>query len=117
MSSRFVILHHLLDDGQHWDLMLEHQDVLLTWQLPCEPVDRSILPIPTRRIGDHRKAYLDFEGPISGNRGRVRRVDTGALDIQELTATRCVFELRGRRLTGRFALSRRGDDSWLFLAG
>ena len=110
MSNRFVILHHRLADGEHWDLMLQRGDVLLTWQLLREPIDRSSLPILARRIGDHRKAYLQYEGPISDNRGSVRRVDGGTVDFEETTPNRYIFALNGRRLSGRFLLAREGGE-------
>ena len=115
MPSRFVILHHRLDHGEHWDLMLEQGDVLLTWQLLREPIDRDSLPIPARRIGEHRKAYLDYEGPLTRNRGSVRRVDSGRLEIVENTAQQCQFTLLGRRLSGSFLLQKAGDD-WVLTA-
>ncbi len=132
MPTQYVILHHKMDGGEHWDLMLERGEVLLTWQLLREPVapvssrcdsqaenpshTRSHLPIPARRIGDHRKAYLDYEGPISGGRGHVRRVDAGTVEFEQLTASRCVVDLHGDRLRGRYSLVRRGNDDndWVF---
>ncbi len=113
MSTRFVILHHQAPGGEHWDLMLEHGDRLLTWQLRSEPVARTSLPMTARRIGDHRKAYLDYEGPISGDRGYVRRVDAGTTEFEEVTPDRYVVLLRGQRLSGRFTLTARGDE-WVF---
>ena len=77
MPLRFVILHHTVHGGEHWDLMLEQGNTLLTWQLLREPFELASLPIPARRIGDHRKAYLDYEGSLSRNRGDVRRVGEG----------------------------------------
>ena len=112
MPTRFVILHHQIAGGEHWDMMLEHGEVLLTWQLLREPVDRAGLPIPAKPIGDHRKLYLDYEGPVSGDRGHVRRVGAGTVNIQELTATECVFELSGDRFSGRFRL-KAADGEWL----
>ncbi len=112
MPSRFVILHHQLDDGEHWDLMVEWGKGLATWQLAREPVNRGSLPIPARRIANHRKAYLEYEGPLSRDRGRVRRVDQGTVTIEELTGGRWVFELTGSRLAGRFVLAREADDRW-----
>lgn len=111
MSDKFVILHHRLPDGEHWDLMLERGDVLLTWQLPREPVDRSSLPLPADRIGDHRKAYLTYEGSVSGGRGSVRRVDEGTVSVEELQPSRVLFELHGGRLSGRFTLI--DNDGWV----
>jgi hypothetical protein len=90
--------------------MLERGDVLLTWQLLREPTGPESLPIPARAIGDHRKAYLTYEGPVSRNRGVVRRVDAGTVEFEEITAERCVVELGGGLLLGRFALTASGDE-------
>jgi hypothetical protein len=111
MPRKFVILHHKTAGGEHWDLMLEHGDLLATWQLLREPVDRASLPIPAKRIGGHRKAYLDYEGPIGGDRGHVRRVDAGTVLISEFRAGECTFVLHGKRLTGMFRLTR-GQSGW-----
>ena len=111
---RFVILHHVIHAGEHWDLMLERRGVLLTWQLAREPVGRKDLPIAAQRIGDHRMAYLDYEGAVSHDRGFVSRVDEGALEGVEEAVDRLTFELCGRRLIGRFQLRRIKADDWSF---
>ena len=115
MSTRFVILHHKTDGCEHWDLLIEHGDVLLAWQLLHEPIHASGLPIPATRIADHRKLYLEYEGPISRSRGHVCRVDSGTAEIQEFTAWRCRVTLRGDRVCGDFVLERLGED-WSFSA-
>lgn len=104
MPSRFVILHHTTPGGEHWDLMLEHGDVLLTWQLLKEPTGPESLPIPAKRIGDHRKLYLDYEGPLSGGRGEVSRVESGTVEFTESDDEYFQFQLRGSRLVGDFQL-------------
>jgi len=104
MESRFVILLHETADGSHWDLMLESGDVLLTWRLECDPTTHAQWPIPARRIADHRRAYLEYEGPISGNRGRVRRIAEGVVHFEKTGQTDLVFHLDGKRLSGRFSL-------------
>jgi len=111
MRSRFVILHHKLDGGEHWDLMLEQGDILLTWQLLRDPMDPASYPIPARRIGDHRKAYLDYEGPLTGNRGTVRRVDGGTVEFEQYTPQFCRFTLSGSRSRGTFLL-RQAIQAW-----
>ncbi|MCS7047501.1 MAG: hypothetical protein NZO58_14185, partial [Gemmataceae bacterium] len=70
---RYVILEHD-HPALHWDFMLERGDVLRTWRLPAPP---SIGKIAAQALADHRRAYLDYEGPVSGNRGTVRRWDAG----------------------------------------
>ncbi len=112
MPAKFVILHHVLPDGEHWDLMLERDEALLTWQLPREPVDESSLPIRAEKLGDHRKAYLDYEGPVSGGRGSVRRVDAGTFEFEVATPDGYEIRLGGRRLIGRFRIAA-VDDRWV----
>lgn len=114
IPPRFVILHHQLAEGEHWDLMLEHNGVLLTWQLPQNPLFAGALPMPARRIADHRPIYLSYEGPISGDRGTVRRIAGGVLQIHEWAGNRCRFELQGANLTGQFELMETSPDAWRF---
>ncbi len=102
--ARFAILHHRAPQGEHWDLMLERGGVLLTWQLSRDPGDGACLPIPARRLQDHRTHYLDYEGPISGDRGVVTRVDRGRVKFTKVTAFECAFELTGGRLGGAFTV-------------
>jgi len=104
MSERFVILHHTLPDGEHWDLMLERGAGLMTWQLFRDPMTPGPWPIEAGRIGEHRKAYLEYEGPVSGNRGNVTRVESGTYELQAAGADRWTVELRGERLVGAFVL-------------
>jgi len=115
-GRRFVVLHHRTSGGQHWDLMLEDEDRLLTWQLSTAPTQHAEPPIAARRIADHRLAYLDYEGPISGGRGSVRRIDSGKLTIVERSADVFLLRLEGRRLAGCYELRRcsAAGDEWTF---
>jgi DNA polymerase Ligase (LigD) len=91
---RFVILAHDWPT-LHWDLLLEDGDVLLSWRLLAEP--KASATIPVERIADHRKLYLDYEGPVSGDRGTVTRWDAGTFEwIEKEIAAR----LKGFRITG-----------------
>lgn len=110
--NRFVILHHQLDDSEHFDLMLEHGEGLLTWQIPCRPDFLNYFPMPARRLADHRKAYLTYEGPVSKNRGTVRRVDAGPLVIEEYSDCLCRFQACGQRLSGTFLLEQVRSNDW-----
>lgn len=112
MADRFVILHHVQSNGEHWDLMLESGDVLLTWQLEREPVDLSCLPIAANRIDDHRKAYLEYEGPLSHDRGCVRRVDSGTVKSLTQRPDGYELELTHGRLAGLLMLEHK-EDHWI----
>ena len=72
---RFVILEHD-HPVLHWDFMLEAGDVLRTWRLSAPPIRGAI--VAAERIGDHRRLYLDYEGPVSDGRGNVVRWDAGS---------------------------------------
>lgn len=114
MPDRFVILHHRQEAGEHWDLMLERGEVLWTWRLARDPLDPKNYPIPAERIGDHRKAYLTFEGAISGGRGTVRRVEEGASAGESNGSDDLCFRLTGTSLSGRFRVAVLGDGSTVF---
>ncbi len=74
---RFVILEH--DHPElHWDFMLEDAGVLKTWRLLERPQPGT--SVPGEMSFDHRLKYLDYEGPISGNRGSVIRWDGGTYE-------------------------------------
>jgi hypothetical protein len=112
---RFVILEHD-HPVLHWDLMLEAGPVLRTWRLAGEPAPGRA--VPAEPIGDHRKLYLDYEGPVSGGRGSVRRWDAGEYDAGPAGAARpdggLVVALRGGRLRGRASLGRDAGGRWSF---
>jgi hypothetical protein len=116
-SNRYVILHHKLPDGEHWDLMLEQGDTLATWRLPSPPTGPPAAPLEATRIGNHRKHYLDYEGPVSGGRGEVAQFDRGHYQAIERDDDRWLIEFDGAVLSGRFALTRvAGEpaDRWVF---
>src|SRR5262245_10170293 len=94
----FVVLEH--DHPQlHWDLMLEVGEVLWTWRLTAPPtLGQGVAGV---RTFDHRLVYLDYEGPISGNRGSVKRYDRGEYEWLERGAESLTVQLRGQCLAGR----------------
>jgi hypothetical protein len=91
----------------HWDLMLEADSVLRTWALEIEPdkIDEQ----PALRLADHRLAYLQYEGEISGGRGAVIRWDSGNYETAEESDGRMLVDVRGQRLAGRIELTRAED--------
>ncbi len=113
---RFVILYHQLPDGHqrgsHWDLMLETSQVLRTWALAASP--RPDAEIAATSLPDHRLAYLDYEGPVSRDRGTVTRWDEGQCQLLTLTESRCEVRLDGRRLACHVLLRQRseGAEHW-----
>jgi hypothetical protein len=58
--------------------MLQAGDVLRTWRLSEPPTpDHSV---DAESIGNHRLMYLDYEGEVSGGRGKVKRIAGGTFD-------------------------------------
>jgi len=112
--SRFVILHHQVppDSGResHYDLMLEQKGKLLTWAISERP--RPGLKITATRLPDHRLAYLDYEGPISGDRGEVIRVDAGEYVSSRLDDTRASLALRGSNGSLYIELHHQSENQW-----
>ncbi len=111
---RFVVLEHESPRGRHWDFMLERSDSLATWAL-AQPPD-SPAPIAADALADHRLAYLDYEGPISGGRGMVARWDHGSYQIETENAEGLMVTLAGDKLIGRATLSLVPEQprKWLF---
>src|SRR5262245_1840233 len=107
---RFVILEHD-HPVLHWDLMLEREGVLRTWRLTEAPVGPA--PVAAEALFDHRLVYLDYEGPVSGNRGVVRRWDRGTYSLLNENDG-LTLRLDGEQLTGIFRLHQTGQTEWTF---
>ena len=103
-GQRFVVQHHCGPGPEHWDLMLEAGEVLATWRLDRHPAGLSDGPIVATRIGDHRTAYLTYEGPVSGGRGTVEIVDAGTYTTRRQAAAALDLDFDGRFLSGRLTL-------------
>ena len=101
---RFAVLLHEGHGPTHYDLMLEvaGEDRLATWRLgdwpPREGTGAEALP-------PHRRAYLNYEGPVGGGRGTVRRVAAGTWAGDVPVAVRFggvpgVWRIAGGRVSG-----------------
>ena len=106
---RFVVLEHD-HPVTHWDFMLEVGAVLRTWRLEAPPEPGC--PVEAVALFDHRAVYLDYEGPVSRNRGTVRRWDWGTFTWVEDTAVRVAVMLDGMHLHGLAVLEFSGAEKW-----
>jgi hypothetical protein len=96
---RYVVLRHTGVMPEHFDLLVEPPSPpagqpLLTWRIE-DPPGRWSPTTAAARQADHRPIYLEYEGEISGNRGRVKRVAAGTAVVLEAAPDACRFELRG----------------------
>jgi len=109
---RFVVLEHDHPE-RHWDFMLEARGRLRTWKLAAPPEPGP--PIAATASFDHRLLYLDYEGPVSGDRGRVVAWDRGTYEGEaEASEQRVVVRMHGQYLNGTVTLERQEADAWLF---
>lgn len=115
---RFVVLVHEWN-GTHWDFLVEDGEALRTWA-----IDEPIVPgaiLKARALPPHRPIYLDYEGPISGDRGHVRRLDRGEAAVVAWSDDRVELVLDGDQLNGRVAIWNGGGGgppsgaAWRFL--
>lgn len=102
----------------HFDLRLQFGDVLRSWAVPKGP---SLDPLVRRLavpVDDHSLQAGEFEGVHEGasrGTGAVIIWDEGTVDIVRDEPAQLSFILRGRKLQGRFALIRTGQDSWILV--
>jgi hypothetical protein len=110
---RFVVLEHDYPE-RHWDFMLEVEGVLRTWRLPAPP--QAGMPQAAEASFDHRLMYLDYEGPVRGNRGQVIVWDRGTYEEEVPAAEeKVIVRLYGKRLTGKAKLQRvASPGNWTF---
>ena len=113
----YVILYHQQaasnPDLTHWDLMLEKDGTLRTWKVYQEPgadqqLSATLLP-------DHRLAYLQYEGPVSGDRGNVSQWDHGTFaGIVPADSQPFSVQLKGKVFRGTLTLQppARDDGDW-----
>ncbi|VVB90211.1 DNA polymerase Ligase (LigD) [uncultured archaeon] len=119
-GGRIFVVHEHDVSHLHYDLRLEIGGVLRSWAVPKEPPEKEGVKRLAIQTEDHPLEYADFEGTIPEGMygaGTVRIWDKGELILEEEMSDRLLFELKGRRLTGKYALIKtkfKGKDSWLF---
>src|SRR5262245_3281104 len=106
--ARFAVLAHA-HPTPHWDLFLESGPVLRAWRL-LAPL-RPGIDVPAEVTPDHRPVYLDYEGPLSGGRGTVSRIDAGTFEWHADLPDQVAVGLAGIRLSGVLTL-RRDRAGW-----
>lgn len=125
---RYIVQHHMARK-EHYDLRLEWAGVLLSWAVPKGPSYNTQVRRLAIQVEDHPLDYADFEGTIPKGEyggGIVMLWDMGLWEpfgnVEDaLREGALKFELKGRRLKGKWALirlkKRTGEDkdSWLLL--
>jgi hypothetical protein len=80
MRLRYVTLHHTGIASPHFDFLFEMEagEPLMSFRCPRWPPD---VGDRWEELEPHRAIYLDYEGPVSNDRGQVVRVDAGHLTL------------------------------------
>jgi hypothetical protein len=127
---RFAVLHHTLPETNirpsHWDLLLQFADYqsheekcLDCFELHLPPDHWSLLE--ASQLPSHRAFFLNYSGPISGNRGSVQLVLAGEVQWHVRDASNLDFELTVDPIYNvgvweangqRFQLTRQEEDHW-----
>lgn len=120
---RAVILQHRLPDGSaHFDWLCERATGAdpQTRCLIAFRVDRRVDQCAqsgfiAKRIDDHRRLYLDYEGSVAGGRGEVVRVAAGAIaDLDEREHSIRIAIDWGAGPVQYTGASASGEASWRF---
>lgn len=110
---QFVILHHRLPAESarpdHFDLMFEDGDSLLTWAIANVPNEQ---PQVAEELPPHRREYLTYEGPVSNNRGQVVRVAAGIFEWLQRGEGELIAVLDSSALSGQLHLQRQEATTW-----
>lgn len=116
---QYVLLKHANGDKFHVDFLLDcGLERLLSWQICDENLARLLvsriknsvfskrpkqkndtIDLFCRRIFDHRKLYLNYEGDIAGDRGRVDRAECGKWELLEVLTRQIIIKTTGRLVT------------------
>ena len=116
-QPRFVVQKHEATH-LHYDFRLEMGGVLRSWAVPKGPP----LELGVRRLAiqveDHPIDYIGFSGEIPQGEygaGSVEIWDKGEIDLEKESADILEFSLRGKKLSGSYALIHTDDKNWLFI--
>jgi bifunctional non-homologous end joining protein LigD len=125
---RFVVQKHAAST-LHYDLRLELDGVLKSWAITKEPSSDPTVKRLAVHTEDHPVEYAEFEGDIPEDEygaGHMDIWDEGTWTPADAPLTayrrgRLKFELKGKRLKGRWTLIRMGNastrkkDLWLLV--
>jgi len=120
-ANRMVLLRHDLPDGSsHFDWLIQRSrggpdapgatpdldarcllSIRVSGEFPFRPGQTAA----AEQIADHRGLYLDYEGPVSGDRGRVERVARGIGAIMAENADLVVIDGRFAAVEGGVGLA------------
>ena len=114
---RFVVQKHKAHN-LHYDFRLELGAMLRSWAVPKGPPLEPGIRRLAIQVEDHPVDYIDFAGEIPQGEygaGSVEIWDKGEFDLEKESADILEFSLRGKILSGGYALIHTDDENWLFI--
>ncbi|HRZ86094.1 MAG TPA: DNA polymerase ligase N-terminal domain-containing protein [Candidatus Paceibacterota bacterium] len=109
MQSFVIQEHHA--SHLHWDFRLEMLGVLKSWAITKIPPLKKGIKRLAIQVEDHELSYGNFEGEIKEGygKGTVKIWDKGTYKLIEKTPKKIEFELKGKKLTGKYILIALGN--------
>jgi bifunctional non-homologous end joining protein LigD len=117
-GALFVIQKHQATH-LHYDLRLEMDGVLKSWAVPKRPPVKKNVKRLAIQTEDHALDYARVKGVFSEGQSRVETVeiwDIGTYLLEGRGRDIIVFQMKGKKLKGRYCLVRfkRQKKNWLF---
>ncbi len=116
-QRRFVVQKHQ-STHLHYDFRLEIDGVLRSWAVPKGPPLEPAVRRLAIQVEDHPIDYIDFTGIIPKGEygaGSVEIWDKGEFNLEKESADILEFSLRGKKLSGSYALIHTDDKNWLLI--
>ncbi|ORJ62239.1 ATP-dependent DNA ligase [Mycobacterium simiae] len=114
-GNTFVIQEHHAR-RLHYDFRLERDGVLVSWAVPKNLPETTSVNHLAVHTEDHPLEYGSFEGIIPNGEygaGKVVIWDAGTYDAEKFRDDEVIVNLRGTRISGRYALIQTNGDQWL----
>lgn len=122
-TLRTTILEHTIATGLHHDWLIEDPRLanpqaenarLWTARVAPPPQDWDKLKRFDLTITPpHRRIYLNYQGPVQGQRGYVRRLAQGTCQVLEWSEQRIVLALQTPTATLDMHLTQQAGTRWL----
>jgi hypothetical protein len=131
MGACVLLLHELSDGDSHYDWLIDRHEPAERAEAAGDPGERALiafrlsdridLALPpqfdAQRLADHRRVYLTYEGPVSGGRGRVRRVASGRMRVKRASEHDLVLVGGFGEARGRLSGAAVEGGRWVFSTG
>ena len=121
------VVHKHFATNLHYDFRLEmpkigqEKHILKSWAVPKGPPEEPGIKRLAMLVDDHELEYANFEGVIPEGHygaGKVEIWDQGTYELEHLSENDIKFTLKGKKLTGSFALFHPKtfkENQWLFI--